>query len=54
MFRHDGPALREPAMAANYDVSPKRPLWHPTWIIPFIALCVLAGVFGCLTLLGRV
>lgn len=41
-------------MAANTDVSSKRALWHPTWIIPFIALCVLAGIFGCLTLLDRV
>jgi hypothetical protein len=41
-------------MAANSITSPKRPLWHPTWLIPFIVLCVLAGVFGCLTLLEQV
>ena len=49
-----GLALKDPAMTANTDVSPKRVLWHPTWLIPFIVLCVLAGVFGCLTVLDRV
>jgi hypothetical protein len=41
-------------MAAPAATSQKRPLWHPTWLIPFMLLCVLAGVFGCLTLLERV
>jgi hypothetical protein len=41
-------------MAAPIVTSPKRPLWHPTWLIPFMVLCVLAGVFGCLALLERV
>jgi hypothetical protein len=41
-------------MAVPTIASPKRALWHPTWLIPFMLLCVLAGVFGCLTLLERV
>lgn len=40
-------------MAANILASQKRPLWHPTWLIPFILLCVLAGVFGSLAVLDR-
>ena len=41
-------------MAAPTVISQKRPLWHPTWLIPFMALCVLAGVFGCLAVLDKV
>ena len=40
-------------MAVPAVTSPKRALWHPTWLIPFMVLCVLAGVFGCLTVLDR-
>ena len=41
-------------MSAPYDISPKRGLWHPTWLIPFIMLCVSAGIYGCLALLEQV
>jgi len=40
-------------MAVRSVTSPKHALWHPTWLIPFMLLCVLAGVLGCLNVLDR-
>jgi len=40
-------------MVANYFHASKRQLWHPTWLIPFILLCISAGVYGCLAVLGQ-
>jgi hypothetical protein len=40
-------------MAANIVHPPKRHLWHPTWLIPFIVLCISAGIYGCLAVLER-
>jgi hypothetical protein len=41
-------------MASNFATAPRRSVGHPTWLIPFIVLCVLAGSFGCLALLNQI
>lgn len=50
---HSVPATARPGVAVSNRVFANRALRHPTWLIPFIMLCILAGVSGALAVLER-